>query len=61
MTRFTLNRHGITHIETTRQAAEPLRPLAGRFAATLFTIGNTLLDLKRTCREPVKNCWRSVG
>jgi Natural resistance-associated macrophage protein/WD40-like Beta Propeller Repeat len=34
-----LNRHGITHIESSRQAAEALRPLAGRFAATLFTVG----------------------
>ena len=39
MTAITLNRHGITHIETTRQAAEALRPLAGKFAATLFTVG----------------------
>lgn len=38
-TAFTLNRHGITHIATTRNAAEALRPLAGRFAALLFTIG----------------------
>src|SRR6202161_518444 len=38
-TGLTLNRHGLTHIETTRQAAEALRPLAGRFAATLFTVG----------------------
>jgi NRAMP (natural resistance-associated macrophage protein)-like metal ion transporter len=38
-TAITLNRHGITHIETTRQAAEALRPLAGKFAATLFTMG----------------------
>jgi NRAMP (natural resistance-associated macrophage protein)-like metal ion transporter len=38
-TGITLNRHGLTHIETTRQAAEALRPLAGRFAATLFTVG----------------------
>jgi Mn2+/Fe2+ NRAMP family transporter len=38
-TAVTLNRHGITNIETTAQAAEALRPLAGRFAATLFTIG----------------------
>jgi NRAMP (natural resistance-associated macrophage protein)-like metal ion transporter len=38
-TAITLNRHGVTHIETTRQAAEALRPLAGRFAATLFTVG----------------------
>jgi NRAMP (natural resistance-associated macrophage protein)-like metal ion transporter len=38
-TAITVNRHGITHIETTRQAAEALRPLAGKFAATLFTVG----------------------
>jgi len=38
-TAITLNRHGINHIETTRQAAEALRPFAGKFAATLFTIG----------------------
>src|SRR5512140_655940 len=38
-TAVTLNRHGITKIETSRQAAEALRPLAGEFAATLFTIG----------------------
>jgi NRAMP (natural resistance-associated macrophage protein)-like metal ion transporter len=38
-TAVTLNRHGITHIETSREAAEALRPLAGRFAATLFTVG----------------------
>ncbi len=38
-TAITLNRHGITHIETIRQAAEALRPLAGKFAATLFTVG----------------------
>jgi NRAMP (natural resistance-associated macrophage protein)-like metal ion transporter len=38
-TAITLNRHGITHIETSRQAAEALRPLAGRFAAALFTVG----------------------
>ena len=38
-TALTLNRHGITHIETSRQAAEALRPLAGKFAAALFTVG----------------------
>jgi NRAMP (natural resistance-associated macrophage protein)-like metal ion transporter len=38
-TAITLNRHGTTHIETTREAAEALRPLAGGFAATLFTVG----------------------
>jgi NRAMP (natural resistance-associated macrophage protein)-like metal ion transporter len=38
-TAITLNRHGITHIETSRQAAEALRPLAGKFAMILFTLG----------------------
>ncbi len=38
-TAITLNRHGITNIETSRQAAEALRPFAGKFAATLFTLG----------------------
>ncbi len=38
-TAITLNRHGIKNIETTRQAADALRPLAGKFAATLFTVG----------------------
>jgi NRAMP (natural resistance-associated macrophage protein)-like metal ion transporter len=38
-TAVTLNRHGMKHIESTRQAAEALRPLAGKFAAMLFTIG----------------------
>ena len=38
-TAITLHRHGNMHIETTRQAAEALRPLAGRFASTLFTVG----------------------
>jgi Mn2+/Fe2+ NRAMP family transporter len=31
--------HGITNIETSRQAAEALRPLAGAFASTLYTLG----------------------
>jgi NRAMP (natural resistance-associated macrophage protein)-like metal ion transporter len=38
-TALTLNRHGLTNITTTRQAAEALRPLAGQFAALLFTVG----------------------
>jgi NRAMP (natural resistance-associated macrophage protein)-like metal ion transporter len=38
-TAITLNRHGITNIETSRQAAEALRPFAGNFAAALFTLG----------------------
>ena len=38
-TAITLHRHGITNIETTRQAAEALAPFAGKFATTLFTLG----------------------
>jgi len=38
-TAVTLNRHGIIKIDTSRQAAEALRPFAGNFAATLFTLG----------------------
>jgi NRAMP (natural resistance-associated macrophage protein)-like metal ion transporter len=35
----TLNAHGITTIETASQAAEALRPVAGRFAFLLFALG----------------------
>jgi len=35
----TLHAHGITDIETSSQAAEALRPLAGRFAFTVFALG----------------------
>jgi NRAMP (natural resistance-associated macrophage protein)-like metal ion transporter len=38
-TATTLHKHGITHIETSRQAAEALRPLAGPAAYWLFTLG----------------------
>jgi NRAMP (natural resistance-associated macrophage protein)-like metal ion transporter len=38
-TATTLHAHGITHIETARQAAEALRPLAGNGAYWLFTLG----------------------
>jgi len=38
-TAFTLHRHGITNIETSRQAAEALRPLAGPGCFLLYTIG----------------------
>jgi Mn2+/Fe2+ NRAMP family transporter len=38
-TALTLHRHGITNVETTKEAASALEPLAGRFAATLFTLG----------------------
>jgi NRAMP (natural resistance-associated macrophage protein)-like metal ion transporter len=35
----TLNAHGITRIDTAREAAEALKPLAGNFAYLLFTLG----------------------
>jgi Mn2+/Fe2+ NRAMP family transporter len=36
---LTLHRSDMTHIETSKEAAEALRPLAGNFAALLFTLG----------------------
>jgi NRAMP (natural resistance-associated macrophage protein)-like metal ion transporter len=38
-TAYTLHRNGITQIETSRQAAMALRPLAGSLATTLYTLG----------------------
>ena len=38
-TAATLNAHGITDIQTSSQAAEALRPIAGRFAFTIFALG----------------------
>jgi NRAMP (natural resistance-associated macrophage protein)-like metal ion transporter len=38
-TALTLHRHGVTRVETSRQVAEALRPLAGRFAELLYTVG----------------------
>ncbi len=38
-TALTLHAHGLTKIETSRQAAAALRPLAGHLAATLYTVG----------------------
>jgi len=38
-TAATLNAHGITDIQTSSQAAEALRPIAGRFAFEVFALG----------------------
>jgi NRAMP (natural resistance-associated macrophage protein)-like metal ion transporter len=38
-TAATLHAHGITHIESTAQAAKALEPVAGRFAFALFALG----------------------
>jgi Mn2+/Fe2+ NRAMP family transporter len=35
----TLHAHGKTHIDTAAQAAEALRPIAGKFAFLLFSVG----------------------
>lgn len=36
---LTLNAHGETHIGTTREAADALRPIAGNMAAVLYSVG----------------------
>jgi Mn2+/Fe2+ NRAMP family transporter len=38
-TAATLHAHGVTDIQTSSQAAEALRPIAGRFAFTIFAVG----------------------
>lgn len=38
-TNITLHQHGVTDIQTTRQAAEALWPLAGEFTFLLFALG----------------------
>jgi NRAMP (natural resistance-associated macrophage protein)-like metal ion transporter len=38
-TAVTLNEHGITNIQTSAQAAEALRPVAGDFAFAIFALG----------------------
>ena len=38
-TALTLHRHGITRIDTSSQAAQALGPVAGPFAALLYTVG----------------------
>src|ERR1700678_1956308 len=38
-TAATLNAHGVKDIQTSSQAAEALRPIAGRFAFTIFALG----------------------
>jgi Mn2+/Fe2+ NRAMP family transporter len=38
-TAATLHTHGVTDIQTSSQAAEALKPIAGRFAFTIFALG----------------------
>ena len=51
-TAATLHAHGMKHIETAQQAAEALRPLAGKGAYWLFTLG-LIGPGCSACR-----CWR---
>jgi Mn2+/Fe2+ NRAMP family transporter len=44
-TAVTLHAHGMTKIETSRQAAEALKPLAGNFATLLYTLGIVAVGL----------------
>jgi Mn2+/Fe2+ NRAMP family transporter len=43
----TLNANGTTDIQTSAQAAEALRPIAGDFAFVVFTLGVVGQDLRR--------------
>ena len=36
---MTLHQHGITHLESSKDAVQALRPLAGNFAALLYSVG----------------------
>jgi len=38
-TAFTLHQHGLTNLQSSREVAEALRPLAGRFATLLYALG----------------------
>jgi Mn2+/Fe2+ NRAMP family transporter len=38
-TSLTLHRHGLTNLQTSRDVAEALEPLAGRFSMLLYTVG----------------------
>lgn len=38
-TALTLHAHGVSNIQTSKEAAQALAPLAGKFAAAIFTVG----------------------
>lgn len=44
-TALTLHAHGVTHIETSKEAAQALRPLAGNLATLLYTVGIVAVGL----------------
>jgi len=61
----TLHNHGMTKIETSKQAAEALRPLAGSLAYFLYTAGLIGVDLLAiptlTGQPPMPSPKRSSG
>jgi len=58
-TALTLHQHGITHIETSKDAAQALSPFAGKFAGTLFTLGIWASVCSRSRRSPARPLMRS--
>src|SRR5438552_6371197 len=50
----TLHKHGVTKIETSKQAAEALRPLAGSLAYFLYTAGLSELVFSPFRRSPAR-------
>jgi len=57
-TAATLNAHGVTQIDTSSQAAEALRPIAGVFTFALFAIGIVATGLLAV---PVLAVWAAYG
>jgi hypothetical protein len=53
-TALTLHKHGITNIDSSKQAAEALRPLAGTLAYLLYTIGIIGSAFSPSLRLPVQ-------
>ncbi len=64
-TAATLNANGVTNIETSAQAAEALRPIAGPFAALVFTLGIVGTGCWRCrcsrARPPMRSVRRGAG
>ena len=53
-TALTLHAHGTTNIETTKQAAEALLPLAGKFAYLLLPSGSSVPAFSPSRLSPVR-------
>jgi hypothetical protein len=55
-----VNAHGITNIETSSQAAEALRPIAGDFAYLIFALGFIGTVLARSAAYAIGEAWRAL-